>query len=301
MEGCPFCSTVPENVFWRENGFLGYKCQECGLLYVSPRPSESMIESLYRNDEAHAGAAGLMSEYSRFSAKRRLSILKRIKPKGKLLELGSGSGDFLLLANEAGYEATGMELNLKLAIYISETLHLNVLQQPLSKETFPPQTFDIIFHASVLSHLHNQIEQFDIMHKVLKQDCGLMVFETGNFGDLSRFWLRTVGRLQYPDHLFHHSRKSMQKLLDATGFEIIEEKRYGILPMLLIFQMVRFLHIMKNKPAVASTDMEKARKSSSVKAYGSRFLIFLKYSLGKIVRFGPQTVLYVVRPKPPAA
>ena len=40
---CPFCGD-PKYLPWaRENGFVAVKCISCGLVYVNPRPSLSLI------------------------------------------------------------------------------------------------------------------------------------------------------------------------------------------------------------------------------------------------------------------
>jgi len=65
----------------------------------------------------------------------------------------------------------------------------------------PGQSFDVIYHCDVVSHLHDPIADFRAMRGRLR-DRGLLLFETGNLGDVPVDRLALVPRFQYPDHLF---------------------------------------------------------------------------------------------------
>ena len=50
---CIFCDTKSDRVAIRENGYQGKQCPDCGLIYISPRPSLQEVIDLYGHDEAH--------------------------------------------------------------------------------------------------------------------------------------------------------------------------------------------------------------------------------------------------------
>lgn len=41
---CPLCASSDSRAWGEENGFTGVKCLECGLVYVSPRPTSESID-----------------------------------------------------------------------------------------------------------------------------------------------------------------------------------------------------------------------------------------------------------------
>jgi len=57
--------------------------------------------------------------------------------------------------------------------------------------------FDVIYNKDVLCHLYDPIGVFQTLNTKLKHD-GILVFESGNGGELSRFWLNFLGKLSYP-------------------------------------------------------------------------------------------------------
>ena len=51
---CPYCN-LDNSKFWaKENGYTAVKCNECGFIYVNPRPSlqviKNAIETGYHNE-----------------------------------------------------------------------------------------------------------------------------------------------------------------------------------------------------------------------------------------------------------
>ena len=53
---CIFCNIWNAQVLIEENGYLGRKCANCGLIYISPRPRAEAVVELYENDNAQISA-----------------------------------------------------------------------------------------------------------------------------------------------------------------------------------------------------------------------------------------------------
>jgi DNA-directed RNA polymerase subunit RPC12/RpoP len=51
---CIFCEKENEQIVFEEKGYKALRCRDCGLIYVSPRPSIEAIKSLYSNDSEYA-------------------------------------------------------------------------------------------------------------------------------------------------------------------------------------------------------------------------------------------------------
>ena len=50
---CILCGTASDYVLIEQDGYKVRKCPQCGLFYVSPRPSVEEIAALYENDSAN--------------------------------------------------------------------------------------------------------------------------------------------------------------------------------------------------------------------------------------------------------
>src|SRR5438105_2703660 len=123
---CIFCGARNHDVAIRENGFTGVKCQDCNLIYISPRPSASDVRKLYCDEHAvlYADAQFKFDKFNRMEAARALSKIKNYKTDGAFLELGCGGGDFLAESRDRGYDPHGIELNPIEARWINQRLQI---------------------------------------------------------------------------------------------------------------------------------------------------------------------------------
>ena len=229
---CIFCNDGESKPLLHENGFTGRKCTRCGLIYISPRPSTDEIANLYGHDEANISAEQHVAaeSYKRLHARNILHILKKHASNGKLLEIGPGAGFFMDEARSAGFSPCGIELNRMQAEFIRNKLLLPCESATVA-EAFPGEQFDVVYHCDVTSHFPDPIAEFSAMKQRLNAN-GILIFETGNMGDVRPDLLPQVPRYQYPDHLFFLSTANIGSLLQRTGFNLLGVSRYSIAPEL---------------------------------------------------------------------
>lgn len=316
---CILCSAseTESRVVIEENGFSGRKCVHCGLIYISPRPDLDEIQDLYGHGEAHIPAgAHLQKNFGKYLHDRHmLSLLEPYKQKGAVLDIGAGGGKFLLEAKKAGYDVFGIELNPSQSEHVHRDLGIPCEARPLS-EAYREKTFDVIYHCDVISHFYDPLAEFRLMHERLKQE-GLLFFETGNIGDIAEKYYSVFEKFQYPDHLFFFGEKSLKTLLRQTGFELLEIRRYSILPQL---KVIRFLQrvlkrIRKMTPGGNRKEPRHEEAAPSkppspeptgdpgtplpgpVKALAHACLHFLRYIVGRgLPKTGrPQTLVVIAR------
>lgn len=304
---CIFCGKGSECIAWEENGYTGKRC-ECGLLYVSPRPTLSEMIGCYNSKEADIrGGSRIQSEFSsRLNNRHRLKLLKKYRMNGRLLEIGPGGGYFLDESRRAGFEPFGIELNLHQAKFIKEQLNIPVETSTFAEASFAGIDFDIICHFDVISHFYDPISEFKIFNKRLKEK-GILFFETGNGGDLSRRWLKFIGRLQYPQHLFLFSMKNIEQLCHQAGFEIIKIYQYSIFFQLFMIKVIQWLNGIEIRPIMTKDvnfpNGNLQQISQKHRWWKGLFLksiitlnFIIRYKIGRILpRFGPQTIIYVAK------
>ena len=227
---CIFCGVDDSFPAIHENGFTGRKCRRCGLIYISPRPSPDKIANLYGHDHAHISATAHWEaeNYKRLHARHTLRILHGYAGSGELLEIGPGAGFFLEEARAAGFAPHGIELNPAQVEFIRGR-GIPCVAKTVA-EAFPGQSFDVIYHCDVISHLPDPIAEFRAMHRRLRKR-GLLLFETGNFGDVRVDRLARVPRFQYPDHLYlfqqrqHHQAAGALRFRAAGRLSVFPERR----------------------------------------------------------------------------
>lgn len=247
---CPLggtdCTTAP---CWEENGYAGHRCGAHRVIFISPRPNPDEMAALYDADSAGGASAAAHIAFSwqkRADARHALAWLRRLQPGGDLLEVGPGGGQFMLEARRAGYRPHAIELSAAQSRYLVEELHVPTHHgSAADRDAFPDASFDAVFHRDLLSHLHDPIGTFANLHRMLRPG-GVMLFETGNGGDLSPRWLRWLGRLSYPEHLYLFGRGSVRAVLDRAGFECVGMRGYSIVPW---YSAVKTVHRLRRRGA----------------------------------------------------
>lgn len=306
--GCIFCGTSGHPVVIRENGYSGRRCPTCRLIYVSPRPAPAVIETLYREDQARISARDLVAEafVKRLFARHHLRLIRRLMPSGSLLEIGAGAGYFLSEAQRAGFEVAGIEINRSQAAFMRDTLGIPCEETPLHPGSFGGRTFDIIYLCNVISHLYHPIETFQAISERLNPG-GLLVFETGNLGDVDSAYYTLLEHFDYPEHLFFFSEANVRQLVQRLGLELLDMHRYALTLQLLLS---RLRQTSRQQDTTAPTTPPQATNGTDDLARLARggfnlrqFLSYLtRYELGSILpkRGRPQTLLVLAR-KPPQA
>jgi len=321
---CIFCETLSDRIAIEENGYQGKRCQKCGLIYISPRPSLNQIIDLYGHDDAHITAESHIADdfAKRLYAKHHLKIISSFAEGGKLLEVGAGAGYFLDEARSAGFEPYGLEFNPVQANFVRNELNIPCEESPLDHSVFAGKRFDVVYHCDVISHLFDPIADFQQMNQRMKDD-SVLVFETGNLGEVDPKYLDDIDCFQYPDHLFFFGTENLARLLKQTGFELVNIYRYSISPQLTtkkilskfkksILSLLKSLKKESNSPSkvVISHQNKKhninqnqfksiiRQKLKNAYLYSHRYFMYLlRYKLGSIAPKAnkPQTVIVIAK------
>lgn len=215
---CIICGIENNQIAIEENGYAGRKCEKCGLIYISPRPTFANISEMYDGEKANVAAKSNISSafIKRLYAKHNIRIVKKYVKSGTVLEIGAGAGYFLEQARNNDFEVCGIEFNRIEADFIRNAFGIQCEGSSLDVSLFGGKKFDLIYHCDVLSHFYDPVMEFQKINKMLKEN-GFVIFETGNFGDVERKYYRLIDRFQYPEHLFLFQRKKYQGIAYAVG------------------------------------------------------------------------------------
>lgn len=86
----------------------------------------------------------------------------------KYLDIGCGVGWALMVAKEYGFEACGVEPEVKAVKFARSELRLNVVNSYFSSDLFEHESFDLIVMDQVLEHLSNPLNFLVDAFKLLK-------------------------------------------------------------------------------------------------------------------------------------
>lgn len=198
-------------------------CTGCGLIHSLPIPTESDLtayyRSHYRNDYkgTFTPKPKHILRYSR-TALTRLEHLKRFTGEGKkLLDVGSGSGEFLYLAKLAGYQAQGLEPHEGYSEYTRKTFQAHVLSLPLEQANIEHESLDMITLHHVLEHLPNPLKSLSILNSWLKMG-GIIAVDVP---DIERTSHAPNNRFHYA-HIFNFNHNTLKAIMTKAGFTVVE-------------------------------------------------------------------------------
>ena len=228
---CYICGGTETTPWASENGFDAVKCEHCELVFVNPRPSQESIAEAVRAGmhESEKHSINTIGLYSSRKVPEYKNKISELFPDGMLargecrwLDIGAGFGEFI----ESLSRLTGSESVLKglepcePKVRKAESRGIPVENMKLSGVT---DRFTHVSLINVLSHLPNPVTFLKELHRILVPR-GQVVLVTGNGGDISRE--DYPGSLYIPDHLSFAGERSVRKILNLAGFDVLRMNTY---------------------------------------------------------------------------
>lgn len=204
-------------------------CSNCGLVYLPMRPSGKDLDDYYPEDYEAYYLLGKESTADSWHLRRALNLqLKFVDgqsdTKGKLLDVGCATGNFLMIARENGWEGMGIEPVQKAAQLARDYYGVEVITGTLESADLPSSSFDVITMWDVLEHLPSPKRAFLRSWELLKPG-GNLVFSIPNLASFDRY---LFGRYwigwDTPRHFNLFTNETLQELLKITGFKLREKK-----------------------------------------------------------------------------
>jgi 2-polyprenyl-3-methyl-5-hydroxy-6-metoxy-1,4-benzoquinol methylase len=142
--------------------------------------------------------------------------------KPRLLEIGCGSGDFLIEAQSYGFDVEGLEYS-EYAVNNANTRlgHQAVRVGSPEERCLPESTYDIIGAFDVIEHLRNPRQSLEHLRAALKPR-GLIAIVTPSLNSWSRQVLGHYWMEYKTEHLTYFSKKSLAQLFETAGFETVQ-------------------------------------------------------------------------------
>ncbi len=236
---CPLCidrNSSAQLIFKNRDGIGFYKCLGCNLMLASPRFTEESMLKIYEN-EAFAD----LSMYDNWSyeewrqsrsrsyniEQQKILLVKRYLPeKSRLLDVGCGTGLFVLEATRSGFLCEGIEPSMRLS-----GIGSNVLKVPVSTVQIEDYNITYKFNGiviwDVLEHLYDPVRVMRRCGELLESD-GFLFLQVPNYKGISNSYKTQLHRLGlknnfkhfgFPWHVYSFDRKSLSVLSRQAGFK----------------------------------------------------------------------------------
>jgi 2-polyprenyl-3-methyl-5-hydroxy-6-metoxy-1,4-benzoquinol methylase len=205
---------------YEHNTFL--KCKNCGLVYANPIIESSVVNQLYKESKYNYGdqEEDMKNSYGRFLK----DIEKFIKNKGRILDIGTGNGFFLLEALNQGYtEAWGIEPSKHAVELANKKIRERIILDILKEDQFKEESFDVITLFQVIDHLEDPNLVLKICNKYLKKR-GAILCISHDVSSLSSKLFGEKSPVFDIEHTQLFSKKTIEKILNRNGFKVIQFK-----------------------------------------------------------------------------
>jgi 2-polyprenyl-3-methyl-5-hydroxy-6-metoxy-1,4-benzoquinol methylase len=207
-----------------------YHDTELDMLITSPQPSLENLGKYYESVDyiSHTDSKRSLFEKAyqfvkSIALKNKLNLINSLQPnKGRILDIGAGTGDFLLVAKENGWKTVGAEPSEK-AKAIAKKKGISFVE---ATTELVDHSFDVISMWHVLEHVPNLENQIAELKRLLKPN-GTLIIAVPNFKSFDakhygKFW----AAYDVPIHFWHFSKTAIKKIFEKE--EMIIEK---VLPM----------------------------------------------------------------------
>lgn len=211
------------------------------MYITSPRPNDNELGKYYASDAyiSHTDSNSTLIEklyqfVKNFTIKRKVNLIESFHSYEKsILDIGCGTGDFLVACQKNGWEVQGIEPNKKAEKIASKKLNLkngaineeiifNDIQGLIERN----KKYDVICMWHVLEHVSNLREYIEYLKGMLKSN-GTLLIAVPNFKSFdAQYYQEFWAAYDVPRHLWHFSKKSINLLFEKVDLKVIK-----ILPM----------------------------------------------------------------------
>jgi 2-polyprenyl-3-methyl-5-hydroxy-6-metoxy-1,4-benzoquinol methylase len=239
VQACNVCRN--DRIQTVDSDFNFCRCDSCGYVFDSPRPSFAQISAFY--SQAGKYDTWLNQERARdMMWKRRLKKLSRYSSKGRLLDIGTGYGQFLHHARPFFTEVNGTEVSESAISLAKEKYGLSLLAGQAEELGLPSQSFDTITLFHVLEHVPDPGKLVNVCHGLLRAQ-GILVIAVPNDVLAWTSKIKKIGKklglqsfqkfspklgisragTSREIHLSHFTPAVLRRLLENSGLHVTEE------------------------------------------------------------------------------
>ena len=238
MNTCPWCRSTTnqsylkvKDYFLTQEEFELFKCNQCGLLFTEPRPKTDEIGKYYQSEDYYShqeNKNGLIpriyEKVKSINLKNKVAMAIRGLPKGQLLDIGCGVGDFLVQVKKAGWEVKGIEPSNDAKVIAQTRLGFTPLN-PTESKTLPEKAFEVITMWHVLEHIDNLRNQTEELRRLLKPGGRLVIALPNYLAYDCEYYKDKWAAWDVPRHLNHFSPECLKTIITSLDFQYCDEKK----------------------------------------------------------------------------
>ena len=232
---CPVCDSKEINPLLTikdfsvsKESFVLWQCSVCSLRFTQDVPNENNIAPYYKSPDyiSHTNTdKGFINKtYQKvrdytLQQKAKLIIGQTKVERGNMLDIGSGTGAFLNVMKQKGWQVKGVEPDEDARKLANKLYNLHV-DEPTSMDNMRTSSFDAITLWHVLEHVHQLHDYVEQLKRLLKAKGKIFIavpnYQSRDSGTYRSYW----AAYDVPRHLYHFSPQSIKTLMQQHGLKI---------------------------------------------------------------------------------
>lgn len=256
VAACVLCGGVESTVWLQascperpDETFTIHECSGCGLRYLSPRPIGEALSRYYDADyysyyfsgirprshtlklavwrrlgllplgEQNTGVNSIRALFHAANGIRAAWTLPAPHKGARFLDIGSGAGERLELAQDLGWETYGLDLGEKAVVAAAMRGHHTVVG---NAETLPfaDESIDFLNLSHVLEHTPNPLQVLRECRRVLHPQGVLQLAVPYAASWSARRYGADWRALDVPRHLYHFTARPLRRLAREAGLRV---------------------------------------------------------------------------------
>jgi 2-polyprenyl-3-methyl-5-hydroxy-6-metoxy-1,4-benzoquinol methylase len=213
-------------------GFNVIECEACGFKHITPIPIQEELANYYKTEFVGKRPQLIDKikedlEWWKVVYAEKYDFFERYFPDKdrRLLDVGCGLGYFLTDGKDRGWDVMGIEPS-EQSVKHACGLGLKVLNTTVYDEGVKHLgKFHVVHMTEVLEHLSDPIEAIATCHNLLVSGGLLYLAVPNDYNILQNMLRESMGFKPWwvspPEHINYFDFASLQKLVEAKGFEVI--------------------------------------------------------------------------------
>jgi 2-polyprenyl-3-methyl-5-hydroxy-6-metoxy-1,4-benzoquinol methylase len=230
------------------------KCDHCGLVWQHPLPEPEQIHRFYADYHTHEESvedslmAGVFYRgipvatmgYEKKLASRSerllgaffslIGPLKELgqgaifwldaKSRGKLLDVGCGSGVFLRRWQNLGWDVNGLEMDPEAVKTARQVIQSDNVFHGTIDDLATNERYDVITLIHVIEHLLDPVATLKKCHDLLKPGGSIIISTPNSSGLGARILKKNWRGWEPPRHIFLYNPKTLPEIVQKAGFTV---------------------------------------------------------------------------------
>ena len=196
-------------------------------LVTRPKPEIKDINNYYESKDYQSHKLNPKSIFEKFySLFRNVMLIRKerlirvfFKKPAEVLDIGSGTGDFLIYLKKRGWSVTGCEPSKKARAHTKQKIfYIDLEKKGIQKE------FDLITLWHSIEHVYDLKKTVGKINAIIKQK-GYLIVACPNYKSWdANYYQENWAAWDVPRHLRHFNKESIKETLTHYGFEEVTTK-----------------------------------------------------------------------------